>query len=757
MFLRSSLLLIIFFLCGKLSAQNFYDQTTIQKIEITFPQPNWDYQMDTSKAGAEGYIMAQSVSINGVTFDSVGVKYKGNSSYNAANTKNPLHIELDSYKSQSYLGVKDIKLGNNYADPSMIREVLGYDILKNYMHCPQANFAKVYINGAYYGIYSNAESIGKPFYSDHYNSSGGVAVKCNPIVNPSPNAKSNLKYFATGDSSNYFNFYEIKSDYGWNFLRVLSDTVTNYQSKIAGNIDMDRAIWMLAFNNVVVNLDSYSGAFCQNYYLYKDNTNHYNPTIWDLNMSFGGFPYVGNSNSSLAQQSITGLQQLPINIHATDVYWPLINAVNGNPQYKRMLVAHMRTIINEFFSNSSYVTKAQQFQTLIDTSVQSDNAKFYSYSQFQNGLTANSSAGSYSVPGISNLMNARTSYLQSTTDFGYSTPTITTVAASTNSPAINSIVTIAANVTNANSTNVYLGYRTDATQKFTRILMYDDGAHNDGSSGDNVYGVDIMVTSTQTEYYIYAENNNAGMFSPQRAEHEYYTLMTDILQPSAGQVVINEFLAVNQTGELDDSGQHEDWIELYNTTNISLNLSGLYLSDSQANLQKYTFPNNTVIPANGFLTIWADEDKAKGSALHCNFKLSASGEQLVLSKGTTVLDSLSFGAQTADVSFGRCPNGTGSFAAIALPTYNESNCAVGIKELNLEQIAISIFPNPADQSISIIASSQSPLSLSISNSIGETVFEGTIYQTTEVNTSTFSQGIYFINISGKVFKLMIAH
>ncbi|MES2515396.1 MAG: CotH kinase family protein, partial [Bacteroidota bacterium] len=146
--------LSLIILCGKFSAQNFYDQNTIQKIEIQFGQSNWDYQLDTAKAGAEGYVMAASVTINGVYFDSVGVKYKGNSSYNPTYTKNPLHIELDGFKDQSYLGIKDIKLGNNFADPSMIREVLGYDILKNYMHCPEANFAKVYINGVYHGVFA---------------------------------------------------------------------------------------------------------------------------------------------------------------------------------------------------------------------------------------------------------------------------------------------------------------------------------------------------------------------------------------------------------------------------------------------------------------------------------------------------------------------------------------------------------------------------------------------------------------------------
>lgn len=742
-------------LCGKISSQNFYDQTIIQKIEIQFTQTNWDYQLDTAKAGAEGYIMAQSVTINGVYFDSVGVKYKGNSSYNPTYVKNPLHIELDGFKNQSYLCVKDIKLGNNYADPSMIREVLGYDILKNYMHCPQANFAKVYINGIYNGVYSNAESIGKQFYSDHFYSSGNTAIKCNPILNPSTNTKSNLKYFTTGDSSNYFNFYEVKSNYGWNYLRALADTVTNYQSRFSDNLDVDRVIWMLAFNNVNVNLDSYSGAFCQNYYLYRDNTNHYNPTIWDLNMCFGGFPYLGVSNSSLAQLSITNMQQLPINIHATDVYWPMINSINSNAQYKRMLVAHMRTIVNEFIANGSYVSKANQFQTLIDTSVQSDTYKFYSYTQFQNGLTANVSVGSYSVPGISNLLSARLSYLQNTPEFGYTSPTITSVTSNTILPAINSTVTITANVVNTNT--VYLGYRNAITDKFTRELMYDDGNHNDGASGDNVYGADFIITSSQAHYYIYAENNNAGMFSPERAEHEYYLLETSVLQPTVGQVVINEFLAVNQSGVTDDAGQHEDWIELYNTSNTPLNLSGLYLSDSYINPLKYTFPGNTVIPAYGFLTIWADEDSPTTSALHCNFKLSASGEKIILSKANGILDSITFGAQNADISFGRCPDGTGEFSIQSMPSYNISNCTIGINELNSESLVISVFPNPANQTVTISSSVSNVLPFEVLNIIGGNILSGELDQKTEINTSTFSQGIYFIKVNNKVLKLVVTH
>ncbi len=134
---------LIYHLCGTVIniilftglsfAQSFYDISTVQTIEITFSQSNWDYMLDTAKAGSDGYIMAQSVSINGIIYDSVGVKYKGNSTYNPGFIKNPFHIELDAYKEQDHQGYTDIKLSNVAKDPSFLREVLSYSILRQYM------------------------------------------------------------------------------------------------------------------------------------------------------------------------------------------------------------------------------------------------------------------------------------------------------------------------------------------------------------------------------------------------------------------------------------------------------------------------------------------------------------------------------------------------------------------------------------------------------------------------------------------------
>tara|TARA_R110002124_G_scaffold149259_4_gene315349 strand:- start:17352 stop:20321 length:2970 start_codon:yes stop_codon:yes gene_type:complete len=155
-------------------------------------------------------------------------------------------------------------------------------------------------------------------------------------------------------------------------------------------------------------------------------------------------------------------------------------------------------------------------------------------------------------------------------------------------------------------------------------------------------------------------------------------LLVAIISSSAyGQLSINEIMASNATVIADNEGDFDDWIEIYNAGNVSVNLAGLYLSDDPDNLTKWQIPNTssaqTTINANGYLLIWLDNDSEQG-AHHVDFKLSAGGEFISLtnSNGTTVIDSLSFGEQTTDISLGRQTDGIGSFTFLN-PTPNATN------------------------------------------------------------------------------------
>ncbi|MBX7180645.1 MAG: CotH kinase family protein [Bacteroidia bacterium] len=727
---------------------DFYDLNQIQKIEIFFSTPNWDYQMDTSKLGMDGYVFADSIRINGVTMDSVGVKYKGNSSYDSTYVKNPLHLSLDEFKSHTYQGFKDVKLGNGFDDPSQIREVLSYSLLANYMDCPRSNFAQVYINSNYLGVYSNVESVNKAFCSEHFGSSSNTFIKCNPLLNPSPSTKSNLKFLGS-DSTSYFNFYEIKSDFGWTNLVNLCDSILNHPETIENMLDLDRVIWMLAFDNVLVNLDSYMGVFSQNYYLYRDGTKRYVPIVWDLNMSFGGFPYIGNAGSSMGTLTVANMQQLSPTIHATDLYWPLINRIQENPQYKRMYMAHIRTMVQEIISANSYLNLAQSFQALIDTAVQSETTGFYSYADFQGGLTQNVTNGNYSIPGIATLMNGRLSYFQTNSEFNLIPPVIASVNPSNLSPNLNSNIQILVSVSGA--TSVFLGLRNSSLERFIRYPMYDDGISDDGIAGNGIYGISITIQSLTPQYYVYAENNDAGIFSPARAEHEFYTIQATTGGESGIRLVINELMASNSSTATDEAGEFDDWIELYNLSSEPIDLSGFYLSDDSLSLTKWTFPDGSIIPGNGYYIVWADEDQTQG-VNHSNFKLSATSESLTLSDTALhLIDAVVWGVQTSDISFARIPNGTGDFA-ITQPTFNAPNDDSGVDELGSS--SLRIYPNPAKEELVVVFENQGLQELTIRNLLGIAVLETRVSSGQSLLLTGLNPGVYFLNLGGEIRKLV---
>lgn len=506
-------------------AQNtFYDLEGIQKIEIFFSQPDWNHQMHILKITTEGYLKADSIKVNGITFPNVGVKYKGNSSYDSSVVKNPLHIALDKYQSQNYQGVTEIKLSNFYKDPSMIREVLAYRVLNEYMVSSRCNFAKVWINGTQFGLYSNPEDVSKGFCAQKFNSTkSNPFFKCNPTVTPAPGIKSNLRYLGS-DSTQYGTYYEMKSNTGWNSFLDVCNTATSNGSVLDQKLDMDRMLWMLAFNIVTDNLDSYTGVFAQNYYLFKDISGFFNPIVWDLNMAFGGFPFLGSSNNSLGSLTIANLKQLPLNVHQSDTYWPVINAVQANPRWKKMYHAHVKTMVNEIFTSGLYETWANQMRSLVDTAVASDSNKFYSYSQFQNSMTADISVGSYQAPGIKTLMDARFTYLNGRPELMAGQPVISDISGEMNN--LTGAATVTAHLEGHSDSAVFLGWRQNPTQKFSRTKMYDDGAHGDGLAGDGLYGASFQADAVQSQFYIYAENENAGIFSPARAEFEFHQLAT---------------------------------------------------------------------------------------------------------------------------------------------------------------------------------------------------------------------------------------
>ena len=192
---------------------------------------------------------------------------------------------------------------------------------------------------------------------------------------------------------------------------------------------------------------------------------------------------------------------------------------------------------------------------------------------------------------------------------------------------------------------------------FTSVTMADDGTNGDATADDGVFGALVPVYENDLPRYRFTYTLAAAT----NEEEDVGTTPTTLF--------INELMASNSTTILDPQGDDDDWIELINTGTEAIDLGGMYLSDKTSSPLKWQFPAGTTIAAGGYLLIWADDDDGDSPGLHTNFKLSAGGESVVLSdidaRGNIVIDSVDFPAQTTDVSYGRVPEGSGAFQALA--------------------------------------------------------------------------------------------
>jgi hypothetical protein len=187
----------------------------------------------------------------------------------------------------------------------------------------------------------------------------------------------------------------------------------------------------------------------------------------------------------------------------------------------------------------------------------------------------------------------------------------------------------------------------------------------------------------------------------------FYTILCLVIFPfltNAQQFKINEVMASNTATLASDLGNFGDWVELYNPTNTDIDLSGLYFTDDITTPTKYQFPIggiNAIIPANGFKLIWADDS---AEALHANFKLSGTtGETIAIyaADGLTLIDSISFGAQTTDVSYGRSSDGGTIWTNFNTSTPEASNGPTTLQKTLQLNSYFQIFPNPTESKFTI--------------------------------------------------------
>jgi len=169
---------------------------------------------------------------------------------------------------------------------------------------------------------------------------------------------------------------------------------------------------------------------------------------------------------------------------------------------------------------------------------------------------------------------------------------------------------------------------------------------------------DSVVTQEQVYYYQVSAVDRAGNEST-LSDVESAIYLAPIL-------VINEFLASNDSCCTDESGEYDDYIEIHNIGTAAADIGGYIITDEIGNYDDYyqipTGNDSTIIEPGGFLLLWADKDSEQG-VLHVEIKLSIAGEQigLFMQDSITVIDTLTFAEQFDDISYGRYPDGSDSW------------------------------------------------------------------------------------------------
>lgn len=508
--------------------EKFYNPQSIRNFKITFEQDNWQMLLDSMRLYGDGLLIGN-IEIDGTKYEDVGFRWRDSKSFSTGGKHNALHISLNYIdKNQNHKGYKKLKLSTALRDPSMVREVLGFQIARKYMPAPEANYASVEINTEYYGLFVNIEAVDGTFLEKHFDSSDNSFFKCTPEnvknrVTPK-GCKKNL--FASLEyeekASCYTTNFEIKSEDGWDDLIELTRVLNKDIDSIESVLNVDRVLWMLAFNNVLVNLSSYSGYNSQNYYLYKDDKGQFNPIVWDLNLAFGSYKRVGSGSDLNLKQ----LQKLDPLLHADNSTKPLINKLLSVPLYKKMYLNHIRTIVYDNFENDWYKQEAESLQLAINNELLKDQHKQYPDSDFRKSLS-NTIGKRSKIPGIVELMGKRSKFLKKHDDISIFPPSVEEIMVKGREKFSNDMVKdfkISAKV-EKRAKRVILYYRYNSDEKYQAAYMADDGNNHDGEAGDKIFGVTVKPgpDHDRIEYFILAENIAAVGFSPANYMYEPYT------------------------------------------------------------------------------------------------------------------------------------------------------------------------------------------------------------------------------------------
>lgn len=333
------------------------------------------------------------VYVDDIQWFDVGIRYKGNSSlqsaYQMGKGKLPLRMDFDYFEDenpliddQRFYGFKELSLGSNFNDNSLMHEKVATDIFRDFgVPASRTAFYEIYIDNGdgngfvYYGLYTMIEVVFDTMLDSQFGSESGNCYK------PDGNGAS--------FSSNYgfvYSDFEKKnnesSDWSdvenlYNVLQASTRTSnpTEWRSDLEAVFDVDAYLKYLAANTVMQNWDTY-GLMTHNYYLYNDPvSDQLNWIPWDNNEALND-----DKNNALDFDFGT--------LNSTD--WPMIGYIYADSEYKSIYDDYIDEFITTSFTESKVHDMYDTYYNLIYSSVENESGIYTyltSFSDFTNSLS----------------------------------------------------------------------------------------------------------------------------------------------------------------------------------------------------------------------------------------------------------------------------------------------------------------------------------------------------------------------------------
>jgi len=389
------------------SSTLIFDSSKVYSYQLHFYVTDFEQQLKKNYDSGQVYMPAR-FTYGTMVLDSVGVRYKGNSSYVLSqNTrKKPLKISFDEYKDQTFFGIKTLNFSNCVKDPSFMRERIAYDIARRYMPAPRTAYTNIFFESDLIGLYVQVEQIDKTFLKRHFDDNDFNLYKAGD------DGQASLEYLGA-TSSCYDSVYELKTNETLNdwsaFITmidklnytpvgVFADTIKNY-------LNLDRAMGLLAFNMVFSHFDSYTGSG-RNFYLYDDSiSGQFHILIWDLNESFGAY----TNNWNVITVDVT----TPSNLAKR----PLNKRILENDSLKQAYLRKINAMIHGHCVYDTIAALSDRVKPVIQSHVLADKCKLYTDQNFHDNVESDVYMGPQgTIPGIKSFSKKRNVELQKQLD-----------------------------------------------------------------------------------------------------------------------------------------------------------------------------------------------------------------------------------------------------------------------------------------------------------------------------------------------------